>query len=354
DVPKYDSESDSRAEDDNDEDDTEDDDDNDGNDDGDDSDDNDGNDDYDSDHERTKSDRDKNPNINQSNEEHEEEEEEYDDEFTNKEDDADYAKEENKEELDDAEELYKDVNVNLKKEDVEMTDADQGGEDQHNVSQESGFEHEEEDAHVTLTAVHDVQNTKGPMQSSSVSSNFIEKLLNFENVSPADNEIASLMDTTVHHEEPSDFKCVFRFNDRVTNLERDLSKMKQFDQYAQVISLIPAIIDRYIDNKQREAIQQAIKSHTAECREEALANRREYIDLINISVRAIIKEEANSKLPQAVSEFATPVIERNVTKSIEVVVLAKSLSQPKSTYEAAASLSEFELTKMWKTRRGVE
>ncbi|GKD40536.1 hypothetical protein Tco_1260743 [Tanacetum coccineum] len=42
--------------------------------------------------------------------------------------------------LDDAEELYRDVNVNLRKEDIEMTDADQGGADQHNVSQESGFE----------------------------------------------------------------------------------------------------------------------------------------------------------------------------------------------------------------------
>ncbi|GKE40394.1 hypothetical protein Tco_1463799 [Tanacetum coccineum] len=168
-----------------------------------------------------------------------------------------------------------------------MTDADQGGADQHNVSQESGFEQEEEDAHVTLTAVHDTQKTEGPMQSSSVSSDFTEKLLNFENVSPADNEIASLMDTTIRHEEPSgqtsslytvpvtvipeimsaftktipppppsfnpllqqatptptptasevttsfpallDFASVFRFNDRVTNLERDLSEMKQVD-----------------------------------------------------------------------------------------------------------------------------
>nr|GEU37474.1 hypothetical protein [Tanacetum cinerariifolium] len=114
---------DSGEEDDDDEDDTKDDDDNNNN----------GNDDN-SDHKRTESDRDENPNRNQSNEEHEEEEEEYVDEFTDKEDDADNAKEEIKEELDDAEEFYKDVNVKLRKEDVEMTDVDQGGADQHNVS----------------------------------------------------------------------------------------------------------------------------------------------------------------------------------------------------------------------------
>ncbi|GKE72365.1 hypothetical protein Tco_1534406 [Tanacetum coccineum] len=123
--------------------------------------------------------------------------------------DVDNAKEENKEKLDDAEDLYKDVNVKLKKEDVEMTDANQGGADQHNVFQESGFEQEEEDAHVTLTAVHDTQKTKGPMQISSVSSDFTEKLLNFENVSLADNEIASLMDTTVRHKEPSGIHLLF-------------------------------------------------------------------------------------------------------------------------------------------------
>ncbi|GKC01385.1 hypothetical protein Tco_0987521 [Tanacetum coccineum] len=215
-VPKYDSNSDKESwgdsgEEDDDEDDIEDDKGNDGDDDnnGDDNDDNDCNDDDDdddngndddddSDHERTESDRDENPYLNQFNEEHDDEEEENVDEFTDKEDD-----EENEEELDDGEELYKDVNVNLRKEDVEITNADQGGADQHNVSQESGFEQEEEDAHVTLTTIHDIQKTEGPMQSSFVSSDFTEKLLNFENISPANNEIASLMDTTVHHEEPS-------------------------------------------------------------------------------------------------------------------------------------------------------
>ncbi|GKC90244.1 hypothetical protein Tco_1150893 [Tanacetum coccineum] len=125
--------------------------------------------------------------------------------------------------------------------------------------------------------------------------------------------------------------------------------MKQVDQYAQAISSIPAIVDRYIGNKQGEAIQQAIKSHTAECREEALADKREYIDLINTSVKAIIKEvktQLSQILPQAVSEFTTPVIEQSVTESLEAAVLAKSSSQPKSTYKAAASLSEFELTKI--------
>ncbi|GKB55980.1 hypothetical protein Tco_0912166, partial [Tanacetum coccineum] len=107
--------------------------------------------------------------------------------------------------------------------------------------------------------------------------------------------------------------------------------MKQVDQYAQAISSIPAIVDRYIDNKLGEAIQKAIQSHAVECRDEAQAEKKEYIDLIDIS---------------AVSDFATPVIEKTVTESQEDVVLAKSSSQPTSTYAAAASLSEFKLAKI--------
>ncbi|GJY59356.1 hypothetical protein Tco_0459248 [Tanacetum coccineum] len=210
------------------------------------------------------------------------------------------------------------------------------------------------------------------MQSSSVSSDFTDKLLNFKNASPADNETASLMDTTICHEKPSsqtsslytvpvtiipeitfastttippmppsfnphpqqatptptltaskvttsfpaipDFSSVFKFNDRVTNLEKDLSEMKQVDQYAQAISSIPVIVDRYIDNKLGEAIHKSIQLHTI--------------------------------LPQAVSDFATRTIEKNVTESLEAAILAKSSSKPKSTYKVVASLLEFELTKI--------
>ncbi|GJR01620.1 hypothetical protein Tco_0524604 [Tanacetum coccineum] len=149
------------------------------------------------------------------------------------------------------------------------------------------YEKVEEDAHVTLTTVHDTQKTDGTLQSSSISSDFTSKLLNLENPSPANNEIASLMDTTIRHKEPGsrtsplytvpvtivteityvfttpipppptffnplsqqepptltptasetttsfpalpDFSSVFKFNDRVTNLEKDLSEIKQVD-----------------------------------------------------------------------------------------------------------------------------
>ncbi|GJT11379.1 hypothetical protein Tco_0858421 [Tanacetum coccineum] len=87
-------------------------------------------------------------------------------------------------------------------------------------------------------------------------------------------------------------------------------------------------VDRYIDNKLGEAIQKAIMAHNLDCREEAQAEKRDYIELVDTSMRAIIKDE------------------KNVTESLEAAVFARSSSQPKSTYEAAASLFEFKLTKI--------
>nr|GEY02195.1 ribonuclease H-like domain-containing protein [Tanacetum cinerariifolium] len=193
---------------------------------------------------RTESDIIKIPVLNQSSTEYNEEEEENidDEEKIDEEEDDEVTKE-----------LYNDVNVNLGNRDADMTDK-----------------------------------PNEPVQSSSVSSDFTSKLQNLKNPSLADNEIASLMDTTTHHEEPKsqtpslytvpvtttpevtsvftttipptplffnplpqqatptvtsitskvitlfpsllDFLFIFKFNDIVTNLEKDLLEIKQVDQ----------------------------------------------------------------------------------------------------------------------------
>ncbi|GKG21710.1 hypothetical protein Tco_0384305, partial [Tanacetum coccineum] len=87
----------------------------------------------------------------------------------------------------------------------------------------------------------------------------------------------------------SDVSSVFRFNDRVTNLEKDLSDIKQVDQYAQALSSILSIVDRYIDNKLREAINKAIQAHNLDYRQEVQDEKNAYIELVDMSMRALIK-----------------------------------------------------------------
>nr|GEX34245.1 hypothetical protein [Tanacetum cinerariifolium] len=279
--------------------------------------------------ERTECDSDEIPDPNKSNEEHDEEEE-YGDEFNIEED----------EKMDEEED-------------------DEGGANQQNASQQSGFKQEEEDAHVTLTPVLDTQKTKDLTQSSPVSSDSISKLLNLDNPPHTNTLIASLIDTTVNHKITSattvppppplfiplqqkatptptpttseattlftyilNFTYVFKFNKKVTNMKKDLSEIKQVDQYAQSLSSIPAIVHRYMDNKLGEA-NKAIQAHNFD---------------FNTQLPQI--------LPQAISDVATLVIEKNVNESLKDVVLKRSSSQPQSSYEAAATLFEFELTKI--------
>nr|GEZ22515.1 hypothetical protein [Tanacetum cinerariifolium] len=80
----------------------------------------------------------------------------------------------------------------------------------------------------------------------------------------------------------------------------------------------------------------------------------ELVSMMNVKVRH--EEPSNQTpsllnihvtiLPKEVSYYATPVIQSCITKSCENIDLAKCSSQPKSTYEAAASLTEIELKKI--------
>ncbi|GJX50713.1 hypothetical protein Tco_0277558 [Tanacetum coccineum] len=258
-------------------------------------------DDEETDSDRTEPDRIKIPKLDQSTTEYyEEEEEKIDDEETMF----------NDEDNEVTKELYEDVNVNLGNEDTEMTNADQRASGQ--------------------------QNADELVQSSSVSSDFTSTLLNLENPSPADNEIASLMETSARHatavpEITSGFTTTIPPPPPVTNLEKDLSEIKQVDQYAQALSSIPAIADRYMDNKLGEAINKAIQAHNFDCREEAQAEKKEYIELVDSTVRTIITREVQFSTPsdsspyRCVNEFLyTPFL--SLSFSLQLVTLSLNLN----------------------------
>nr|GEU60960.1 hypothetical protein [Tanacetum cinerariifolium] len=77
-----------------------------------------------------------------------------------------------------------------------------------------------------------------------------------------------------------------------------------------------------------------IKAHNFDYREEAQDEKREYIELIHLTVRTIIKEEVNAQLPQIlpqeISDVSTLIIEKNVTESLEVAILIDKMEKNKS------------------------
>ncbi|GKD72863.1 hypothetical protein Tco_1331145, partial [Tanacetum coccineum] len=291
----------------------------------------------------------------------------------------------------------------------EMTDA--GCDDS---TQHTKYEQVKDDEHVTLTTVHDTQKTKGPMQSSSVSSDFTNQFLNLDKVPPTDTEVVSMMNIKVRHEEPStqtppllnilvtvilktsttagstipptiplitpiqiqltptqtlaptttttttsiptlpDFSSLFGFDQRVSAFEKVLSQLKQADYSAQLLEMIksqiPAMVDDQLSTRLEDSIKNFFRSYTAEFEKKAKDERKRYIDLVEKSMKEIIKYEVKNQLPKIlpkeVSDYATPVIQNLITESLKNIVLDKSSSQPKSTYEAATSLTEFELKKI--------
>ncbi|GKG20823.1 hypothetical protein Tco_0380624, partial [Tanacetum coccineum] len=163
--------------------------------------------------------------------------------------------------------------------------------------------------------------------------------LNLDNVSPADNEIISMMNVKVCHEEPSsqtpslltipvmvipetstaaatsippsippftplpqvstptptptstpttiptktlildllDFSSVFGFNQRVSNLQKELFELKQVDYFAQLLAMIKsqilAMVDAHLSSRLRDTIQKAFQSYTTEFKKKAQAEK---------------------------------------------------------------------------------
>nr|GEW16287.1 hypothetical protein [Tanacetum cinerariifolium] len=111
-----------------------------------------------------------------------------------------------------------------------------------------------------------------------------------------------------------------------------------------------SLFDDLLSTRIKYATRTTLESYTKEFEKKAQEERKLYIDVVEKSIKHIIKDEVKSLLPQIlpkeVSDFTTPVIQSTINESLKNIFLAKSSSQPKSTYEAAESLTEFELKKI--------
>ncbi|GJV09420.1 hypothetical protein Tco_1347076 [Tanacetum coccineum] len=245
---------------------------------------------------------------------------------------------EGEQEQDEEDDMYKDVNINLERNDAEMTDAQ--------VNQDT------EDSHVILTYVPPVVQ----QQSSSVSSDLVSKFIN-----PSPNTgIDSILNTNIQShtlvnvpvlvtaETPSsdttipsppipiiqplqqtpestttttiptttlrdilNFASLLRFEQRVSTLETEMSEFKQTNQIAKAVSSILGIIDSYLASKMKETID------------------------VDSTMKAIIKKKVQAQVSKIM-----PKIKIFVTESLEAEVLVRSTNQPQTSYAVAASLSD--------------
>ncbi|GJT63675.1 hypothetical protein Tco_1015155 [Tanacetum coccineum] len=210
-------------------------------------------------------------------------------------------------------EADKDTNANLEGRDEVMTDV---------ILPQVQATQQIEDTHVTLTPV----NPDGQQQSSSVSSGFVSNMLNpnqdigVDAIFGQQAEATSLTDIPVITiVEPSffaptnrpptpnplfiqlqqppiltpattpssplqnlpDFASLFGFDNRLKALEDNFSEFKQTNQYAEALSSIPGIVDQYLANKLKEAVDVAVQLKYERIREEAHTKNQQFLDSID-------------------------------------------------------------------------
>ncbi|GKB89849.1 hypothetical protein Tco_0962121 [Tanacetum coccineum] len=197
--------------------------------------------------------------------------------------------------------------------DAEMTNVQQGNENLE-ISQVI------EDAHVTLSTVPqktEYQKQQTPTlltvhvlvitESSPIFTTVIPQSIPSSTLPPPQSSL-TLPPITEATNPPSilpNFASGFRFNNRVSPLEKDVSELKKDDPLK---TQVTALIDEHLDARLG-------------------ATRDEFMNYLSTSITARITEQM-------------------VKESLEDTILAKESSQPQSSYAAAATLSKFELKKI--------
>ncbi|GJV15470.1 hypothetical protein Tco_1360793 [Tanacetum coccineum] len=118
-------------------------------------------------------------------------------------------------------------------------------------------------------------------------------------------------------------------------------EFKQTNQFADAVFSIMGIVDKYLTSKMKDAVDVVVQLQTNKLREEAQAENHEFLNQVDSTIKAIIKEQVQAQVSKIM-----PKIEKYVTESLGAEVLVRSTNQPWTSYAIAASLSEFKLKKI--------
>ncbi|GKE78185.1 hypothetical protein Tco_1544305, partial [Tanacetum coccineum] len=187
-------------------------------------------------------------------------------------------------EEDEANELYMDVNVNLKRRDNEMTDAPRTIIQTNQVI---------EDTHVIITPV----NPEGQQQSSSVSSGFVSNMFNpslytcIDSIFNLNTESTSLVDVSVTTIAEPPLSSTTTLPPPTIPLITHLQQTPApTPTTVLTVSSIPGIVDAYLANKMHEVVKIAVQLQSDRLRDEAQAENEDFINKLDDNIKKIIKD----------------------------------------------------------------
>ncbi|GKF02206.1 hypothetical protein Tco_0029129, partial [Tanacetum coccineum] len=126
-----------------------------------------------------------------------------------------------------------------------------------------------------------------------------------------------------------------------SSLESDLSELKQTNQFAEALSSILGIVDKYLASKVKDTVDVAVQLKSNKLREEAQTENQDFLNSLDSNMKIIIKEQVKAQTSKIMTK-----VEKYVTETLGAEVLVRSTNQPQTSYAVASSLSELELKKI--------
>ncbi|GJT39962.1 hypothetical protein Tco_0939827 [Tanacetum coccineum] len=252
-----------------------------------------------------------------------------------------------------ANELYRDMNVNLEGRDTEMTYAQQTNSssvssgfvsNMLNPSSDTGID-SIFNLNTESTSLVDVPVTaiaKPPLFSVRTTPPPPTPLITHLQQTPAPTP-ATIPSSSI--QDLPNFGSLFGFHHRLKTLETNFSVFKQTNQFSTSVSSIPGIVDLYLANWMNDAVKTAVQLPFERLREEAQAENQYFINKIDDGMKKIIKEQVKVHVKDQVSKIL-PQIEKLVNDQIEAEVLIRSSNESKTSHAVAANLSELKMKKI--------
>ncbi|GJX34984.1 hypothetical protein Tco_0246541 [Tanacetum coccineum] len=141
------------------------------------------------------------------------------------------------------------------------------------------------------------------------------------------------------------FGSLFGFDHRLKTLETEFSEFKQTNQFVEIVSSIPDIVDAYLANKMNEAVKIAVQLQSDRFIDEAQAENEDFLNKLDDNIKKIIKDQVKEQVKAQVSKIL-PRIEKTVNEQLETDVMTRSSNESKTSQAVAANLSELELKRI--------
>ncbi|GJW20537.1 hypothetical protein Tco_0031159 [Tanacetum coccineum] len=217
---------------------------------------------------------------------------------------------------------------------------DEDDSNEEHVSSDEGSEEENESDKQASDSKQEEEITEVPVTSSSRSSDLASKFLIFLDIPHTDAEIVSPLDVPVHHEVPRT-QAPTLLSIPVSVILESSPVVTNFPQSLHTFTPTPILATPTPPPTIQTTNPQSNLPDFS-----SVFRFNDRISALEKEVAELKKDPLQTQVTSFVSNLAPPVIEKLFHEKRDKVTLAKASSQPKSTYEASSTLTEFELKKI--------